>query len=257
MTVAVPVTLPTLPALVVGKVHHTRHRPVLHQFTHGSDQWLIDLDDPPRIPAWLRPLATLKAQDHLDGAPTHAELKASVRTRLEEHGIPTADDDRVVMLAYARTLGHVFDPMSAFWCLDRDDHLRGVVIEVRNTYGGRHTYVVPADQVKGADLDKVFYVSPFNDVSGSYRASLRLGPERVAVSIRLDRDGSPVVTATVSGRPRPATNRAVLARFARRPFMAQRVSALIRAHGIWLWLRRLPVHPRTTPLPLTVQEPIR
>ena len=65
------------------------------------------------------------------------------------------------------------------------------------------------------------------------------------------------VTATVSGRPRPATNRAVLARFARRPFMAQRVSALIRVHGIWLWLRRLPVHPRTTPLPLTVQEPTR
>ena len=31
------------------------------------------------------------------------------------------------------------------------------------------------------------------------------------------------------------------------PLMTQRVSGLIRVHGIWLWLRRLPVRPRPVP----------
>ena len=40
--------LPTLPALVVGQVHHTRHRPLRHSFTHRHYQWLVDLDAMPR-----------------------------------------------------------------------------------------------------------------------------------------------------------------------------------------------------------------
>ena len=37
--------LPTVPALVVGKVHHVRHRPLHHAFTHRHYQWLVDLDE--------------------------------------------------------------------------------------------------------------------------------------------------------------------------------------------------------------------
>ncbi len=35
----------------------------------------------------------------------------------------------------------------------------------------------------------------------------------------------------------------------RRPFMTHRTSALIRRHGIALWLRRLPVVPRPAHVP--------
>ena len=51
-------------------------------------------------------------------------------------------------------------------------------------------------------------------------------------------------TASVTGDLQPATRGRVLRAVARNPIPSQRVSALIRWHGIRLWLRRLPVVPR-------------
>ncbi|MGG5260528.1 DUF1365 domain-containing protein [Phycicoccus avicenniae] len=236
--------LPVLPALVVGRVHHTRHRPVRHSFTHRHTQWLVDLDAMPRLPRWLRPFATFRGEDHLSGNPGIAALKANVLRVLERDGVATTPHDRVVMLAHARTLGHVFDPMSAFWVLAPDGTLRAVLVEVHNTYGGRHAYVLRPDAGGRAAMDKDFYVSPFNDVEGEYAIRLTMSPGTVGVAIRLRVHDEPLVTATVTGTPRPATTSAVARTALRHPLMPQRVSGLIRVHGIWLWLRRLPVRPR-------------
>jgi hypothetical protein len=68
-----------------------------------------------------------------------------------------------------------------------------------------------------------------------------LRPDRVGASITLVRDGSAGFTASFSGLPVAATSRAVARQVLSHPLMPQRVSALIRLHGIWLWLRRLPL----------------
>ncbi len=148
------------------------------------------------------------------------------------------------MLAHARALGHVFDPLTVFWCLSPDDELRAVVLEVHNTYGERHAYLLDVDATGHAHTDKAFYVSPFNDVSGRYDVRLVLTPDRVSVTVGLDRDGERVLTATTTGRPVRATYRTLASTTARGLLMTRRVSLLIRWHGIRLWLRRLPVHPR-------------
>ena len=236
--------LPTLPAIVVGRVHHTRFRPLRHSFTHRHTQWLVDLDAVPVLPRTLRPVATLRAEDHLAGNPGFPALKANVLRVLEREGVPTGPGDRVVMLAHARVLGHVFDPMSAFWVFDPAGDLRAVLVEVHNTYGGRHAYVLSLDDSGRADLEKTFYVSPFNDVEGEYAIRLTMTPDTVGVAIRLRVHDEPLVTATVTGTPRTATPSVVARTSVRYPLMPQRVTGLIRLHGIWLWLRRLPVRPR-------------
>jgi DUF1365 family protein len=245
--------LPTLPALVVGQVHHTRHRPVRHSFTHRHYQWLVDLDAMPRLPRALRALATFRGEDHLSGTPGIPALKVDVLRVLERDGLDTADVHRVVMLANARVLGYTFDPMSAFWCFAADGSLRAVLVEVHNTYGGRHTYVLRPDASGRAETAKAFYVSPFNDVEGDYAIRFHLEPGRVGVAIRLLVGDEPLVTASVTGVPDPATPSAVVRTALRHPFMTQRVTGLIRVHGIWLWLRRLPVRPR----PETSLETVR
>ena len=245
--------LPVLPALVVGKVHHTRYRPVRHSFTHRHTQWLVDLDDLPRLPRWLRPFATFRGEDHLAGNPGIAALKANVLRVLDRDGVPTSVGDRVVMLAHARVLGHVFDPMSAFWVFAPDGTLRAVLVEVHNTYGGRHAYVLRPDAGGRSATEKDFHVSPFNAVEGEYAIRLTLTPGTVGVAIRLRVRDEPLVTATVTGTPRPATTSAVARAAVRYPLMPQRVSGLIRVHGVWLWLRRLPVRPR----PETSLESVR
>lgn len=239
--------VPDLPALVVGEVSHVRRVPVRHAFRHRSYQWLVDVDALPRLPLWLRPLAAFRAEDHLDGGASGAGIRGDLTAFLACHGVPVEPSDRVVMLAHARVLGHVFDPLTVFWVLARDGAVRAVVFEVHNTYGGRHAYLLDVDEDGHADTDKSFYVSPFNDVSGSYRIGLRLDDEQVSVTVGLDRGGRRVLTATTRGAPTPATRRALLRVSATHLLMPQRVSALIRAHGILLWLRRLPIVPRPTP----------
>lgn len=245
--------LPTLPALVVGRVHHTRHTPMRHSFTHRHYQWLLDLDQPLSLPQWLRPVASFRPEDHLAGHGSLTELKANVLRVLERDGIRTTGVTRVVALTHARVLGHVFDPMTAYWCLSADGTLRGIVVEVHNTYGGRHAYAVSPDSAGVACVDKDFYVSPFNDTTGEYAIRFHLDAERVSVGIRLHRDGELLLTAVVEGAAVPATARSVLATVARHPFMPQQVSALIRMHGIRLWARRLPVQPH----PVTSEESVR
>jgi DUF1365 family protein len=235
--------LPPLPALVVGQVTHRRPGPVRHAFRHRVYQWLVDLDSLPRQPWHLRAFTQFSSADHLGdpGLP----IKCNIENYLALNGIDLGDRGRVLMLANARVLGHVFDPLSVFWCYDSSGQLVGVVAEVHNTYGERHAYLLSPDEAGVAVTGKAFHVSPFFDVSGTYELRFTLRPDLVGTTVTLRREGTVAFSATFRGRPEPATSRNLARRLIRQPLMTQRVSALIRVHGIWLWLRGLPVraHP--------------
>jgi len=239
--------LPPLPALVAGQVTHRRPGPVRHSFGHRVYQWLVDLDCLPRQPWYLRAFASFSSAGHL-GDPA-LPIKDNIENYLALGGIGLGDRGRVLMLAGARVLGHVFDPLSVFWCYDSDGVLACVVAEVHNTYGERHAYLLRPDEAGTAVTGKAFHVSPFFDVSGTYELRFTLRPDLVAATVTLRREGAVAFSAAFRGRPEPATSRNLARRLIRQPFMTQRVSALIRVHGIWLWLRGLPVraHPHHTP----------
>lgn len=237
-------TPPSLPALVVGRVSHTRRTPLEHAFTNRQYQWLVDVDDLPDHGWPLRLLTRIEARDHLDNGRLGGGIRGDVERFLAHRGVTLLPSDRVVMLANARVLGHVFDPLSVYWCLSEEGTLRACLFEVHNTYGERHAYLLDVDDSGRARTDKVFYVSPFNDTSGEYAVSLRLEPHRVTVTVGLEREGERVLTATTTGVPRPADDSTIVRTASRHLLMTWRVSAAIRAHGIWLWARRLPIQPR-------------
>jgi DUF1365 family protein len=155
------------------------------------------------------------------------------------------------MLANARSpFGFVFDPLSVFWCLTSTGELRCVVLEIHNTYGERHAQLARPDAAGRFSLDKEFYVSPFFTVQGRYDVTLRVDAEKVTVAIELFQRERRVFMAAFMGQARAAT-RANVARVAlRTPLVTYQIWALIRMHGVWLWLRRLPVikrHPHQAP----------
>ena len=253
--------LPPTPAIVPGRVRHLRRTPLRHGFDHRVYQWLVDLDDPPRLPAILRPFARLYAKDHLgDPGPTSQmtdpraqllRIKGNVENFLAVRDVDLGPDGRVLMLANARVLGYVFDPLSVFWCYSGQT-LRAVVAEVHNTYGERTAYLLEPESQAATlrtQVPKHFYVSPFNDVSGDYAITVRLDSQRVGVSISLLRAGAAVFTANFDGRPAAYTPRLLTRALITNPLMPQRVSALIALHGVWLWLRRLPVRARPAHTP--------
>lgn len=228
-----------LPSSVRAKVHHRRQRPFTYAFTVGTTMWLVDIAEPnAAFPRWLKPLASIRSRDHL--AEDDRPLPEKVRDYLDAQELPWTAH-RVLMLANARSLGYVFDPLSVFFCYDAEGRLEGVLAEVHNTYGERHCYPLPLTGDSPATVDKEFYVSPFFAVEGRYDIRTKLSEDTVAVAISLSQDDEVVFVASVHGDLEPArTIRAV----ARNPVPSQRVSALIRWHGIKLWLKRLPVVPR-------------
>ncbi|MFZ2529703.1 MAG: DUF1365 domain-containing protein [Rhodococcus sp. (in: high G+C Gram-positive bacteria)] len=235
----------TTPALYRTRIRHTRRTPIRHGFEYRSYSWFVDLDDLPHLPFWLRPFARFDARDHFDVPHPRATLRDRLEVYLAEYDIDLRGG-RVSALLNARVLGYVFNPLSLFWCHDDTGVLVCVVAEVHNTCGGRHCYLLRPDVTGRADVDKAFYVSPFNPVDGHYRLSVPEPGDELNVTVTLYRDGSAPFTATMRGRARPATNTTVALTQLSYPFAPLLVSARIRRQGIALWLRRLPLAPRPT-----------
>jgi predicted NAD/FAD-binding protein/DUF1365 family protein len=222
------------PGMFVSTIRHTRRRPFRHVFTHHAHTWLVDLDTLPDHGL----LGSFQARDHL-GRPDRT-LRQNVDTFLAAHAVVLArrgERGRVLMAANARAFGYCFNPISVFWCFRGDGDLAAVVVEVHNTYGGRHAYLVHPDDRGLARIDKQLYVSPFHGTDGRYDVRVPVPGRDLVVVVTLHSDDGARFTASLVGHRTPVSPwRAASA--------ALRTSAWIRAHGLALWLRGLPVRPR-------------
>ena len=231
-------------ALYDCRIAHVRTRPLRHAFQHRTYLWLVDLDHLPRLPAPLRPLARFQARDHL-GDPA-VGLRGNLDGYLAENGVDLRGG-QVLMLAHARSLGHVFNPITVYWCHDADGAPVCTVAEVHNTYHERHRYLLFPDAEGRAETAKTFYVSPFFPVDGGYRMTLPEPGEQLRLTVHLERADGRALTATVRGARRAATPIGLLRAAARHPLSTLVVSAHIRIQGLRLLARGLPVQPRTGP----------
>ncbi len=234
-------TLPAASTIYETTITHTRRKPWKRGFTHRSHMWLVDLDDLPDKGIWAR----FEARDHL-GEPD-VSIRTNVERLLAREGID-ATGGRILMAALPRALGYCFNPISVHWCHAADGSPLATVVEVHNTYGDRHAYVVHPDEQGRATTDKQMYVSPFHGTDGRYELAVPLPDERLRISVTLHTDadtgaggeGAAVFSARLDGR------RATTTRPWRAASAALTGSVLIRAHGIVLWARRLPIRPRPT-----------
>lgn len=231
------------PIPYLATVRHVRTSPLRHDFTYRTCTWAVELDghDPTDgLPWWQRVFVRFRASDHLGDTSSWRDNIVAFATR--HH--PDAVSWRITALTGAATAGYAFDPLTLYWCTDRDGRLVAVIAEVRNTYGERHSYLLQPDDHSVAHTEKRFYVSPFNDVSGSYTMSVP-PPDRSGFDVRvtLHRPNERPFVATWSG-VRARTVRERLQLGAHMLLAAQLVTARIRLQGITLWARRLPLQPR-------------
>lgn len=226
------------PAIYRTTITHNRRAPVRHSFEYRSYSWYVDIDELPTLPWWLRPFARFDAADHFAGRPGDS-LRDWLAAFLADHDA-TAPRGRVTALLQARVLGYVFNPISIFWCHDRDGVLRRVIVEVHNTYGERHAYLLPPAE-RPVPVTKKFYVSPFNPVDGHYLVLAPRPDRHVDVMVSLHRDGQPAFIATMRGTRQPATVSHVARMQLLAPLAPLMVALRIRIQGITLWLRRVPI----------------
>ncbi len=237
---------------IAGQTFHGRKGTVQNRFRYSIDYVLLTPETAkgPRLFSRNRAnLMGIRDQDH-GGAPGRGTGTAWVRQVLAVHGLSVPA--RIDLLAQPRVLGHVFNPVSFWLCHDEHDVLRVVITEVTNTFGDRHSYLVhhpdqgPITAEDHLTARKIFHVSPFQPVEGSYRFRFDIRPDRIGIWIDFSA-GENGVIATLTGRRTPLTNRAILWACLRRPFGSRRVLALIFWQALKLRLKGVAYRPRPEP----------
>jgi DUF1365 family protein len=200
-----------------------------------------------------RGLLSFNDTDHGDGrGPESGGAVAWLDALLQQAGISDAVGE-AWLHCYPRVLGYTFKPVSFWYCHTADDSLRAIVVEVNNTFGERHCYLLDSAQLGplwGHELttQKVFHVSPFCAVSGSYRfrflRSVRDGQDRTVVRIDHDDEQGPLLQTSVSGRLEPIS--AALIRHALWAYPAMTLGVVARIHwqALRLWLKRVRFYPK-------------
>ena len=248
--------------LYAGVVTHARLKPRKHALRYRIFMLLLDLDELEALDRSLK-LFSLKRFNLLSFDPTaHGDgsgtpLKAQVEAQLAAAGI--AHGGPVRMLAMPRILGMGFNPISVFFCHRPDGGLSAILYEVNNTFGERHSYLIPADDapvVKQA-CEKGFYVSPFMDMDLSYAFRIRPPGDQVQVLVDVDdAEGRVLATGFVAAR-HALTDRALFRAWLTHPWMTVGVVAAIHWEALRIWLKgeKVRQRPMKPAWPVTVVTP--
>jgi DUF1365 family protein len=245
--------------LLEGVVRHRRARPVTYSLEHGVYYLALDLDEMGVVDRSMRLLSrgrrnvlSFHDEDHLD--PPATDLRTEVRDFLTANGVDAADW-QITLVANARVFGYVFDPASFYLCRDESGTLRVVIVEVHNTHGERHLYVLhPADAARQgfeAAMEKDFYVSPFIDIRGRYRVLVRDDERRLRITINEEQDGKLVLHASLDLARRPLSDRSLATMLIRHPLVTWKTTVMIHVHAFRLWRLGLPFrrHSEATRVP--------
>ena len=243
--------------LYAGTVVHVRTRPKRRRLRYSVAQALFDLDELPVLDRKLRwfghnraNLFSFHDRDHGDGS---GDLRGWVEGKLAAAGFglkPAA----IRVLCMPRILGHVFNPLSVYFCHGRDDRLEAVVYEVHNTFGERHSYVLAVDEAARPvrqTCQKAFYVSPFMPMSLRYDFTLSPPGETVKVQVAAS-DGEGLLLDTwFMGRRRALTDASLLAALLAFPLMTLKVVAAIHWQALLIWASGIPLVKKPRPQAVT------
>lgn len=237
--------------LGLGEVRHRRLRPREHAFVYPSYfLWLpmraLRREASPGLNRNGRGWLSFHDADHGDGG---ADALAWAETLLAAEGITDADGE-VWLQTYPRVLGYVFKPVSFWFCERRDGSLAAVVVEVNNTFGERHCYLLRGPELawgREQRAAKVFHVSPFCRVEGSYRFRFMRADGRVVARVDHDDAAGALLQTSLSGRLQPLTRRSARTAFFAMPALTMMLIIRIHWQALRLAIKRVPFFSKPEP----------
>lgn len=246
-----------------GLVRHTRLRPARNAFAYATYFLMLP----------MRSLGSLSAQpakrgdslamnrlapisfydcDHGDArSPAQGGALGWLDELLATQGITDATGE-AWLHCYPRVWGYTFKPVSFWFCHraldDQGGTLRAIVVEVNNTFGERHFYVLDgAKYGEEISASKAFHVSPFCAVEGDYRFRFMrtetvegtTSPARTVARIDYDDAAGPLIQTSVSGVLELITAAALRRAMWRYPVMTFGVVFHIHLQAAILWFKRV------------------
>ncbi len=250
--------------LYTGVVTHRRTRPRVHALRYRVFMLLIDLDEAAGLTRRLRWLSSgrfglmsLRLADYGDQSAT--PLSEQIEGTLSAAGLEGGGPIRLMTMP--RILGYGFNPISLFFCHAPDGRLSAVLYEVRNTFGQRHSYLMPVegeDRMVRQVVGKAFHVSPFMDMALTYRFAVTpptgAPDETAGVAITVEDGEGPLLVTAFSGRRKPLTDANLAGAWISHPLLTFKVIAGIHWEAVKLLLKglRLKPEPPAPAAPVTV-----
>jgi DUF1365 family protein len=185
-------------------------------------------------------------RDHGEGG---SDALAWLDAVLAREGVHDAGGE-VWLQTFPRVLGYAFKPVSFWFAHRHDGTLAAVLVEVNNTFGERHCYLLDGaglDWAKEMQARKVFHVSPFCSVSGHYRfhferslCSTSGDWSHLLARIDLHDQEGALLQTSVAGHLQPCTREAMRRAFFGMPLMTLGVLFRIHWQALRLAFKRLP-----------------
>lgn len=257
----------TKSSIYLGKLTHIRQGEIANQFTYPLNMYAIDLDELNELHKNVSSfsynklnLLSIWDKDYL--TPEKLSIKEKLLSLLNKEGCGD-NIQQIILLTNPRYLNYVFNPMSAYYCFTPTGSLRCCVVEINNTFGDKHVYIVdnpvskPTEDVIGHfKVTKGFHVSPFYDLKGEYEFKFSDIREKMILTFDMN-NGQTIFHAFLKGQRKiPFSQANVLKTLLKYPINAWLTMPRILWQAAKLYfIKKLPVF--TRPKPLDTQHTIR
>ena len=227
-----------------GFVTHQRFKPKKHFFSYKTFSLLIDLDEIKDLEKKILFFSYNKFNilsfyniDH--GSRDGSSLVSWIKKTLKKSNI-SFSLGKIKLLSYPRFFGYVFNPLSIFYCYDKNRKLRAILYEVKNTFNEQHTYVfrsTPSSNLIFHKCNKKFYVSPFIAMKTFYNFRLSKPGKKINVLIKQRDSRGLLLVAHQTGKRLDLTSKNLFLEFLLHPFMSIKVIVAIHFEAFRLWAK--------------------
>lgn len=161
--------------------------------------------------------------------------------------------DEILLISMPSILGYVFNPISLWFCLDKNQDLKAVICEVNNTFGEAHSYLCALENGKTISKDdwleakKLFHVSPFLEREGSYKFRFSLIDKKLGIWIDYyNALGEKQLVTSLIGYLQPLTKWSLVKVFFKYPLVSFKTIMLIHWQALKIIRKGIKYIPKPT-----------
>jgi len=236
-----------------GLTTHKRFKPKKHFFTYKTFSSLIDLSEIQDIEKKIYFFSynnfNILSFYNIDHGPRDGtSLTKWVKKTLSKSKI-NIDGGKIKLFCFPRFFGYVFNPLSVFYCYDKNLVLKAVLYEVKNTYNEQHTYVFRSKTSSNIILhkcNKKFYVSPFIAMKTFYKFRLSKPKNNINIVIKQTDLKGTLLIARQAGKKIKLNSKNLLYQFLKHPFMSFKVIVAIHFEAFCLWTKGIKLVKKNT-----------
>ncbi len=237
-------------------VMHNRLEPKPHRFHYNIFMFYVDLDEIGMLDKKLKLFShnrfnffSFREREHLqlpvDNPDKTKTTKQHIIDYVTGHGV-NYNGERIMLLTNMNVLGYNFNPVSFYFCLDKNNEPLWSIVEITNTFLEMKPYFIGKELFteKGFHLNtkKYFYISPFigHDTNLDFR--LQIPDDKLNMKVDDYKDEKRFFISTLTGTKKTLSNANLLWYSLRFPFITLRIITLIHWHALLLWMKKLPYH---------------